>query len=197
MSPRALLLDVMGTLVHDPFFDVMPAFFGLSMAELLDAKHPSAWVEFELAERSEAELLADFFADGRPFDHEAFLARVTEAYVFLPGVEALLQELEEAGVPMYALSNYPVWYQRIEARLGLSRYLEWRFVSCETGVRKPDRAAYDMAVDSLGVPADSLLFVDDRRSNCEAAEAAGMHAHRFTDAAALRVALVDLGLLEA
>ena len=42
-----LLFDVMGTLVHDPFFEEMPEFFGLSFDELLAVKHPSAWVEFE------------------------------------------------------------------------------------------------------------------------------------------------------
>jgi len=193
--PRALLLDVMGTLVHDPFFEVMPEFFGLSFREMLDAKHPSAWLEFELAQRSEPELLRDFFADGRAFDHEAFLARVTASYQFLPGIEALLEELHAAGVPMYALSNYSVWYHRIESQVALSRFVEWRFVSCDTGVRKPDPRAYLQAVEALELPAQELLFVDDRRSNCEAARALGMDALLYTDTTALRAELVTKGLL--
>lgn len=49
-SPDVLLLDVMGTLVYDPFHRVMPDFFGMSLEQLLDAKHPEAWVRFEHGE---------------------------------------------------------------------------------------------------------------------------------------------------
>ena len=37
MSGRVLLLDVMGTLVYDPFYVEVPRFFGLELAELHDA----------------------------------------------------------------------------------------------------------------------------------------------------------------
>lgn len=40
-----LLLDVMDTVVYDPFFHDMPRFFGLSFKELLAAKHPTAWIQ--------------------------------------------------------------------------------------------------------------------------------------------------------
>jgi len=49
----------------------------------------------------------------------------------------LLHELYAGGVPLHALSNYPRWYQLIEDRLELSRYLRWSFVSCLIGMRKP------------------------------------------------------------
>ncbi|MDA1267103.1 MAG: hypothetical protein O2816_18645, partial [Planctomycetota bacterium] len=42
-----LLLDVMSTLVVDPFYQEIPAFFGLSLDELLAQKDPRAWVDFE------------------------------------------------------------------------------------------------------------------------------------------------------
>ena len=32
---------------------------------------------------------------------------------------------------MHVISNYPVWYKRIEAKLGVSRHLPWTFISCE------------------------------------------------------------------
>ena len=54
----------MGTLVHDPFFVEMPKFFGMTFDAMLEAKHPSAWVEFELGECSEEAFLESFFADG-------------------------------------------------------------------------------------------------------------------------------------
>ena len=190
-----LLLDVMGTLVYDPFFVEMPEHFGLSFKELLAQKHPRTWLEFELGAIDEPTCLARFFADERAYDHEAFRARVREAYAFLPGIEPLLVELAEAAVPMHALSNYSVWYRLIEERLVLSRWVPWTFVSCHTGVRKPSKEAYLGAAASLGVSPRECLFVDDRHENVSAAEAVGMGGHVFRDAPTLREALVDAGLL--
>ncbi len=192
---RVLLWDVMGTLVHDPFFAEMPEFFGMSFDAMLAAKHPTAWVEFEVGQRTESEFLSDFFADRRAFDHRGFVDAVRSAYRWLPGMEALLKDLRAAGFSMHAFSNYPVWYQLIEERLGLSRFLDWTFVSCRTGLRKPDPAAYARVLRELRVPAKDLVFVDDRDRNCEAARAGGMDAVRFEDAESLRAYLAQGGML--
>eukprot|EP00878_Enallax_costatus_P017391 GHUV01018265.1.p2 GENE.GHUV01018265.1~~GHUV01018265.1.p2 ORF type:complete len:116 (+),score=15.57 GHUV01018265.1:214-561(+) len=68
-----ILLDVMDTIVTDPFFEHMPRFFNMSFKELLAAKHPTAWVEFENDIITENELIAKFFADGRQFDGQALV----------------------------------------------------------------------------------------------------------------------------
>jgi HAD superfamily hydrolase (TIGR01509 family) len=193
--PRVLLLDVMGTLVHDPFFVEVPRFFGLALSELVAVKHPRAWVDFELDAIDEETLLARFFADGRAVDGEGLKAAMRAAYRFLPGVESLLGELRARGLPMHALSNYPRWYALIEQELRLSSWLRWSFVSCDTGLRKPDPAAYLHASRVLGAPPAACLLVDDREDNCAAARELGMDAVRFSDAGALRRALVEHGLL--
>lgn len=190
-----LLLDVMSTLVYDPFAKEMPAFFEMSLDELIAQKHPDAWVRFERAEIDEATFYEIFFPDGPTIDAEAFRGMLHESYRLLEGIEGLLEDLEGAGVPMYALSNYPVWYEIIEAQTQLSRFLEWRFVSWKTGVRKPDPRAYLGAAEALGVAPGACLFVDDRRSNCRAAREVGMEAVRFEDAAQLRAALRERGVL--
>ena len=195
VSPRVVLLDVMGTLVHDPFYVEIPAFFGMSLPELIEAKHPSAWVEFELDAIDEATLLERFFADGRPVDGEGLTQAMSMAYRFLPGIEALLHELYARGVPLHAMSNYPRWYQLIEERLALSRYLRWSFVSCLIGMRKPDPAVYRHVAEELGLPTSACLFVDDREDNCRVAREEGMDAIHFVDAPALRRALVERGVL--
>lgn len=194
-APRVLLLDVMDTLVHDPFHLEIPRFFGVTLRELLPRLRQGAWVDFELDALSEAEFFARFFADGQPIDGEGLRAAVRAGYRLLPGVEPLLQELREHRVPMHALSNYPRWYTLIEDALGLSTWVQWSFVSCHTRVRKPDPAAYQHACRTLGVEPSACLFVDDRESNCAAAREQGMDAVRFTDAASLRVALAGRGLL--
>jgi FMN hydrolase / 5-amino-6-(5-phospho-D-ribitylamino)uracil phosphatase len=190
-----LLLDVMGTLVHDPFFVEVPAFFGMSLSELIAGKHPDMWKRFERGDCTEEMLLEQFFADGRRIDGEGLKATMHAAYRYLDGIEALLQDLHGRDVPTHALSNYPSWYEMIEDRLQLSRYLSWSFVSCKTGVRKPDPEAYLGAARVLGVDPEACLFVDDREGNCRAARAIGMDAVEFVDAPSLRRALEMRGVL--
>ncbi|MCA9607255.1 MAG: hypothetical protein KC619_16735, partial [Myxococcales bacterium] len=102
-----LLLDVMDTLVRDPFHDAIPGFFGMTLEELFTVKHRDAWIRFEHGELTEDEYLAAFFADGRAFDHAAFAKTVQDAYLWIDGIEPLLSELRERGTPMHAMSNYP------------------------------------------------------------------------------------------
>jgi len=178
MPAKIILWDVMDTLVHDPFRDTMPQFFGLTLQELLRDKHPTAWARFERNELSEAEFLANFWKDGRSYDTAGFTAAVRAAYRLIDGIEPLLARLSDRH-PMHALSNYPVWYRWIEERLQLSRYLQWSFVSCHTALRKPDPAAYQHAASTLNAAPSECVFVDDRPNNCEAARGVGMHAVHF------------------
>ena len=184
-----ILWDVMSTLVYDPYLIELPAFFSKSWEELLQLKHPTAWLEFELGELSEARFFEIFCPELGSIDVDAFHQMLLHAYRFLPGIEALLFELKQRGVAMYALSNYPVWYRLIERKLKLSRFLSWRFISCHMGARKPDEAIYLRAAEALGLPPDRCLFVDDRVVNCEAALSAGMRAVRYRDTGALKKAL--------
>jgi len=193
-TPRVLLLDVMGTIIHDPFYEEIPAFFGMSMDDLLAVKHPTAWIEFEKGELDAGTYLDRFFADGRELDRAGLMRVVREGYSLLPGMGPLLAELKNLDVPMHALSNYPIWYRLIEAELRLSRFIEWSFVSCDTRVRKPHPQSYLGPCAALGVLPEEALFVDDRVANCAAAEAVGLRTVRFTDAPSLREALRALGL---
>lgn len=189
-----LLFDVMSTLVRDPFHEALPAFFGLSLAELIEAKHPTTWVEFELGAIDEATALSRMFRDGRPVDRAGLVAMLRRTYCWLPGMEALLDELRGAGVEMHVLSNYPVWYRIIEEELVLSRYLPWTFVSCETGVRKPAEEAFVGPARRLARRPAELLLVDDQPANCAAAVQVGLDAIRFRSAAELRGELRQRGL---
>ena len=166
---QVILFDVMETLVTEPFWGALPRFFGTSREDLLSQLHPTSWVDFEKGLISESEYWELFFEDRRPVDAVGVRACLTDAYDWLDGMEAVLAALQSNGCPMHALSNYPVWYELIEQKLRLSRYLEWTFVSCLTGVRKPDPQAYLGAARHLGVAPQDCLFVDDRAVNVDAA----------------------------
>jgi HAD superfamily hydrolase (TIGR01509 family) len=190
-----LLMDVMETLVTEPYYRAMPDFFGMSLEELQAAKHPTSWVDFEKGQLSETEYLKQFFRDGRPVDGDGLRRCARDAYEWLDGMQAVVRELHASGHEMHALSNYPIWYQMIEDKLRLSRYLEWSFVSCLTGVRKPDRQAFLGAAASLQVSPDQCLFIDDRPRNIQAAQAVGMDAIHCQSAGQVREELAQRGLL--
>lgn len=67
------------TICRDPFYKVMPAYFGMTLKELIAVKHPTAWLQFEKGETSQEDLFRDFFKDGRSFDHQAFLDTVVRS----------------------------------------------------------------------------------------------------------------------
>ncbi|KAH7405195.1 hypothetical protein KP509_15G060400 [Ceratopteris richardii] len=189
-----LLFDVMGTIVRDPFYQDIPAFFGISMKELLQIKHPSAWIEFEKGLISEEELIANFFQDQRSFDADGLKTCMANGYEYLEGVESLLDRLKTKGYQMHAFTNYPSWYKLIEDKLVLSKYLTWTFVSCHTGKRKPDPEAFVDAAKHLGRSPSDIIFIDDQLANVEAAIQIGMTGLTFKGSEKLENDLRTLGL---
>jgi len=64
------------------------------------------------------------------------------------------------------------------------------------GARKPDEAAFRASLAALGVPADAVVFVDDKARNTDAAAALGMIGVPFVGAGPLRAYLAERGWLD-
>ena len=175
----------MDNLVHDPFYEEVLEFFGMTLEELFAVKSKQAWIDFECGWLHEEEMREAYFADDRQLDLEGLRACMKANYRLLPGIESLLQRLAREEVEMHAMSNYPVWYRLVEEATALSRWLQWTFVSCKTQIRKPAREAFLGAARSLGRDPADCIFVDDREKNVLGARAAGMRAIHFTNAESL------------
>ncbi|XP_047335022.1 flavin mononucleotide hydrolase 1, chloroplatic [Impatiens glandulifera] len=189
-----LLFDIMDTVVRDPFYQDVPAFFGMTLKELIDCKHPNVWNEFERGLITEMELADNFFKDGRSFDLQGLKDCMRRGFYYLEGVEELLRDLKENGFEMHAFTNYPIWYEMIEEELKVSSYLSWSFCSCHTGKRKPESDFYLEALRHLEVDPSSCVFVDDRKKNVEGAEGVGIVGLHFKNADLLRKDLQLLGV---
>jgi 2-haloacid dehalogenase len=115
----------------------------------------------------------------------------------VPGMHALVAELDTAGVPLFAITNFSgeFWppFRTLEAAL-FDRFRDV-VVSGDEKLTKPDAAIYRLALDRFGLRPEEAVFIDDSLPNVEGARAVGIHAIHFSDAAALRAELVDLGLL--
>lgn len=189
-----LLFDIMDTVVRDPFYHDVPAFFKMPMKELLECKHPTAWIEFEKGLIDETQLAKKFFKDGRSFDLEGLKDCMRRGYSYIEGVEELLLALKQNNYEMHAFTNYPIWYKIIEEKLKLSTYLSWTFCSCIIGKRKPEHDFYTEVLRHLNVEPASCVFIDDRMRNTEAAIEAGIVSLQFRNADSLRQDLSNIGI---
>jgi 2-haloacid dehalogenase len=115
----------------------------------------------------------------------------------VPGVHALVDELDARGVPLFAITNFSAdfWTPFRAREDAFFRVFRDIVVSGEEKLLKPDPAIYFRALDRFGLQPHEALFVDDRQINVEGAEAVGMHGHLFTDAEDLRKRLEAEGLL--
>lgn len=127
--------------------------------------------------------------DTRFADVSALMAADLESWCHVDAeMVAVVHELADQGRKLGLLSNIisdlvPVW----EARHGdwLGRFASLTY-SCEIGVAKPDRRAYEICAQRLGVEPGQALFFDDNEANVVAAREAGMAAELFTSPAQVR-----------
>jgi len=120
-----------------------------------------------------------------PFKYNPF------AYEQLNGrVIALAKRLHQRYTTAL-LSNATVYLDALLAEHGLSDLFDVVVNSARVGVRKPDQAIFELALDRMALRPEECLLVDDKKRNTEAAEALGIKAIAFRSAADLIRRLKD------
>jgi epoxide hydrolase-like predicted phosphatase len=99
---------------------------------------------------------------------------------------ALVEELRACGVRVGMLSNS---WGDMYPRERLDGLFEPIVISGEIGLRKPQPAIYQYALERLAIPAGRVLFVDDAEPNILGAEAVGLRALHHTCPPCTRAAL--------
>lgn len=120
---------------------------------------------------------------GRLFEPEALehLTRMDVASWLHPNPNSIsaVAELRDRGVQLALFSNAPVELaDELQAAPWLGSFSE-KFFSSKLGEVKPDRAAYEAVLDSLGARSQEVVFVDDRPANVAGAQAVGIRAFLF------------------
>lgn len=114
----------------------------------------------------------------------------------VPGSLELVEALDKAGVPLYAITNFgaefwagfrPIWpiFDRFRDIV----------VSGVEKLTKPDPAIYALAAARFGHAPQAMLFIDDNLANVAAARECGWQAHLFRAADVLGAELRKRGLL--
>jgi 2-haloacid dehalogenase len=195
-------------------FDVGNVLYGWDPHSFLERQLPEDEARLRFIEDIGLWKWHDSLDGGRPFDEAAAeLSEKFPDYAHLisawghrfgetitdpvPGVHAIVEELDRRGVPLFAITNFSAdfwkpFYEREEAFFGRFRDI---LVSGEEKLLKPDPAIYYLALDRFGLRPEEALFVDDREVNVEGAEAVGIKGHLFTGADDLRRRLEAEALL--
>lgn len=136
-------------------------------------------------------------AGGVDLDLRAYMRLLYEpprTELIRPGATLVAEAAKAAGLGVSVLTNDlrafhgPTWGDGIEF-LQLIDHL----VDCsDTGILKPDPAAFARAVDIVGCPADRILFVDDLPLNVQGGVDAGLDGLWF-DIADVDAAWVEVG----
>jgi len=156
------------------------------------------WVRsFERGDCSAEDFAAGIVRDwGLPATPEAFLDSFGS---WLAGPLAGAGELVNAvraAVPVGCLSNTnALHWERHFASWPLLDGFDYRFLSFELGLLKPDREMFDRVAALLPAPPSRVLFLDDNSLNVDGAAAAGFAAVRVRGVSEAQSALERAGVL--
>jgi putative hydrolase of the HAD superfamily len=182
---EALIVDFGGVLTT-PMQDAMVRFsdeLGIELQDLVRAAlgaysggHDPLVVDFETGRISEEEFAVAFArrleeSSGRPIDPEGIVARI-----FRLEIEESMMDLVAAartgGYKTALCSNS--WGTRLYPRDRLEPIFDVIVISGEVGLRKPDRAIFELTTEKLDVAPGACVFVDDHPGHLAAALELGM-----------------------
>jgi putative hydrolase of the HAD superfamily len=196
-----VLFDLGGVLIRPGGVASMRALAGIDSDEALWERWLACrWVQrFEAGSCSPEEFADGVVGDwGLSLEPAAFLAEFGRWPE--PPFDGALELVDEvrATVPTGFLSNMNSfqWSANYEA-IPLTRAFDFRFLSFELGLVKPDPAIFEAVAGRLPVPRSQVLFLDDNAVNVEAAEAAGFAARHVRGLEEARRGLVEAGVLRA
>lgn len=114
----------------------------------------------------------------------------------IEGTVAILGELRDRRVPVYALSNWSAeTFPVARARYPFLGWFDGLVISGEERFAKPDPRLFRVLLERHRLDPRSTAYVDDSAANVTVAAELGMVALLFTGPAALRADLARLGLV--
>jgi len=128
--------------------------------------------------------------DGTAVPAGGLLRRMFAGMLPVPAMYDTIRALRVAGFGTALLSNS--WGCEEYPRADFPGLFDTVVLSGEVGMRKPEEAIFLHAAQTLGLPPDECVFVDDMPANVAAAQALGMTGVLHTETASTARTLQDL-----
>ncbi|HSH18708.1 MAG TPA: HAD-IA family hydrolase [Candidatus Saccharimonadales bacterium] len=114
------------------------------------------------------------YGKGQPPLQEDTYVEMADIFVKNEKVYGMAARIRESGILTGILSNVTFINSTLLRARGYYDGFDPIVLSCDTGVRKPEMPIYIAALSKAGMPADEVLFVDDKETCLEPARMLGM-----------------------
>ena len=112
----------------------------------------------------------------------------------IPETILIVKALQNNGYQTAMLSDVTQYQAEIVRKIGYYDLFSPVLLSYEIGVKKPNPEAFKILLEKLQKPASSVIFIDDKIENVEAARNFGIDSIHFTNPGQLKKELTDKGL---
>ena len=142
---------------------------------------PHFWEEYDRGVSTYSRVIEDLAeynnCDKELAEHNLRRSIVTQEEI--PATKSLIADLKGAKYNLYVLSNMALDFIEFLRTKEVYKYFDGEVVSCYEKVVKPDAEIYRILVDRYDLKPEETLFIDDRKSNVEAAESEGICGYYF------------------
>ena len=114
---------------------------------------------------------------------QALMQAVKESLLPIPGSFAILDNLYQAGIPLYALTDSTKEIVKyLQGKYQFWKKFKGIVVSAEIGYMKPSAFIYQYLLDTYQLKAAETLFIDDYLPNIEGAKQLSLQTIQFENA---------------
>lgn len=142
---------------------------------------PHFWEEYDRGVSTYNKVIDDLAeynsCDRELAEHNLRRSIVTQEEI--PATKSLIADLKVAKYKLYVLSNMSLDFIEFLKTKEVYKYFDGEVVSCYEKVVKPDTQIYQILVDKYDLNPEETLFIDDRKSNVEAAQSVGIYGFHF------------------
>jgi putative hydrolase of the HAD superfamily len=197
---RALFLDIGGVLLTDGWNHASRKLaaktFRLDLQEL-EERHHQTFDTYEVGKLTLAEYLKRVVFNQK----RAFTAAQFRKFMFaqskpFPQMIELIRHLKakhRLKVAVVSNEGRELTLHRVR-KFKLERFVDFFISSCFVHFRKPDADIYRLALDVAQVPAERVVYIEDRPMFVQVARTLGLNGIRHTDYQSTRARLAELGL---
>jgi phosphomannomutase/phosphoglucomutase len=181
---KVIVFDLAGVVIDiwHKFVNLIPDMKNLPKNVFEEITHGETYQRFQMGKYSEEEFLKKVKElTGTSATIEELKKIIRFVMSEIAGARSIITKLRECH-KVALLTNFPKeWFEYVDSKYGLSKLFDAIFVSAYTGVKKPNKEAYNLVFNHFKALPEECLLVDDKERNVKAAEQLGMETIHFTN----------------